>query len=309
MLEAFIDVPSNRGPAMPTSKSANHRTLLLAGDSKNTVLIEMTGSIHHFAYSPYGQQSSRQEVMTHLGFNGELREEETDWYFLGNGYRVYNPLLMRFHSHDRFSPFGKGGLNGYAYCGCEPVIRADPTGEASVGSVLGRAWNTVSDKFADYVWPIFSPVGTGGASAGRVSTQTKSIKKDFFGGFLANVQKNTEVSVPAIHKGKLGKSRKRPPKSNQSINKSVSWAPDTNRPAISTPATTTQSAPMSRSASSTSFSSNSSSISPPSTVSTVSSISNHSADSGYMSSSAGSIRSNGSADINIQNRLNNLRQN
>ncbi|WP_095193232.1 RHS repeat-associated core domain-containing protein [Pseudomonas sp. Irchel 3A7] len=143
---------------MPTSKPANHTscTLLLAGDSKNTVLAEMAGSIHRLAYSPFGQQSAQQKVMTHLGFNGELREAKTDWYFLGKGYRVYNPRLMRFHSPDSMSPFGKGGLNAYGYCGGEPVLSFDPTGHipwkllwVTVKRQAGRTATAVLDFFSD----------------------------------------------------------------------------------------------------------------------------------------------------------------
>ncbi len=52
----------------------------------------------------------------------------TGYYLLGNGYRAFNPVLMRFNSPDSLSPFGKGGLNAYAYCAGDPVNRVDPTG-------------------------------------------------------------------------------------------------------------------------------------------------------------------------------------
>lgn len=63
-----------------------------------------------------------------LGYNGELHEAHAPWQFLGNGYRVYNAVLMRFHSPDNVSPFGAGGINPYAYCEGEPINRADPSG-------------------------------------------------------------------------------------------------------------------------------------------------------------------------------------
>ncbi|NAS96806.1 hypothetical protein CU664_12085 [Pseudomonas syringae pv. actinidifoliorum] len=62
------------------------------------------------------------------GFNGELLDDITGHYLLGNGYRAYNPVLMRFNSPDSLSPFGKGGLNAYAYCGGDPINKEDSTG-------------------------------------------------------------------------------------------------------------------------------------------------------------------------------------
>jgi RHS repeat-associated protein len=115
------------------------RTLLLATDLQQSILAELDRSgPNSFAYSPYGLQSGRRGAGTHLGFNGQFKEGTTGWYHLGNGHRVYNPALMRFHSPDRLSPFGKGGINPYAYCSGSPVNRVDPTGE-SWFSVLGQA--------------------------------------------------------------------------------------------------------------------------------------------------------------------------
>ncbi|MBK5431803.1 RHS repeat-associated core domain-containing protein [Bacillus mycoides] len=68
------------------------------------------------------------EVQKALGFAGEQLEQVTGHYLLGNGYRTYNPVLMRFHSPDSFSPFDKGGINAYAYSEGDPINYKDPTG-------------------------------------------------------------------------------------------------------------------------------------------------------------------------------------
>lgn len=117
--------------SLPSTDRNASKTLLLATDLQRSVLAELhlDGPNHH-AYIPYGSQSSRFAAGSRLGFNGELKEQPTGWYHLGNGHRVYNPVLMRFHSPDRLSPFGKGGLNAYTYCGGDPINFTDPTGES-----------------------------------------------------------------------------------------------------------------------------------------------------------------------------------
>ena len=142
----FAHLPEKVAPMPPTDPvdqqpSNTQRTVLLATDNQNSVLAEVVGNATHcLTYSAYGHQSARQEVATRLGFNGELREAQTCWYLLGNGYRAYNPRLMRCHSADSWSPFGRGGLNPYMYCVGDPVNRSDPTGHwppfKAVGSFL-----------------------------------------------------------------------------------------------------------------------------------------------------------------------------
>jgi RHS repeat-associated protein len=128
----------NQGPVRSrTMDPAFSRTLLLATDLQQSILAELDCSgPNRLAYSPYGVQSSLRAPGTHLGFNGQLRERPTGWYYLGNGYRVYNPVLMRFHSPDRLSPFGRGGANAYAYCTGDPVNFEDPTGQ--YGEIIAR---------------------------------------------------------------------------------------------------------------------------------------------------------------------------
>lgn len=80
------------------------------------------------AYAPYGHTYGL-ATKPRLGFTGKLREPAVGWYLLGNGYRAYNSMLMRFHSPDRLSPFGGGGINAYAYCNGDPINFLDPTGK------------------------------------------------------------------------------------------------------------------------------------------------------------------------------------
>lgn len=46
-----------------------------------------------------------------IGCSGGLREMVMSWQTLGNGYRVYNPVVMRFHRPDELSPLDEGGIS------------------------------------------------------------------------------------------------------------------------------------------------------------------------------------------------------
>ncbi|WP_084605486.1 RHS repeat-associated core domain-containing protein [Psychromonas aquimarina] len=71
-----------------------------------------------------------------LGFNGVRQDPATKLYPLGNGYRMYSPTLMCFNAQDNQSPFGRGGINGYAYCLGDPVNQRDPSGHFALLSIL-----------------------------------------------------------------------------------------------------------------------------------------------------------------------------
>ncbi|MFK9079912.1 RHS repeat-associated core domain-containing protein [Pseudomonas neuropathica] len=109
------------------------RIHLFATDQKRTVSNSLdAGLLHPFAYTPYGFRSPENGMLNFLGFKGERPDQVTGYYLLGNGYRAFNPVLMRFNSPDSWSPFGEGGLNAYAYCLGDPVNRVELDGHWSI---------------------------------------------------------------------------------------------------------------------------------------------------------------------------------
>jgi RHS repeat-associated protein len=104
-------------------------TTLLATDQQRSVLQALdTAQPHPLAYTAYGHRPQENGLLSLLGFNGERPDPVTGHYLLGNGYRAFNPALMRFNSPDSLSPFEEGGLNAYMYCTGDPINRVDPTG-------------------------------------------------------------------------------------------------------------------------------------------------------------------------------------
>ncbi len=124
--------------------NAKAETTLLATDQQRSVLNALDSTRPNpIAYSPYGHRPAENGLLSLLGFNGERPDPVTGHYHLGNGYRQFNPVLMRFNSPDSWSPFGKGGVNAYAYCKGDPRNHNDSTGHVSnpfkgAANLLGR---------------------------------------------------------------------------------------------------------------------------------------------------------------------------
>lgn len=106
--------------------------------SKKSITLEKT-----ITYTPFGYRALVMGDNDQLGFNGEWLDTLTGQYFLGLGYRAFNPVLMRFNSPDKISPFGAGGLNSYTYCLNDPINLSDPEGDFAIG----RLWNRFSNYF------------------------------------------------------------------------------------------------------------------------------------------------------------------
>ncbi|MFK3907376.1 RHS repeat-associated core domain-containing protein [Pseudomonas monteilii] len=108
---------------------------LLACDAHGSILnVATTRDAKRISYTPYGYLSADGRH-SYLGFNGEYVDVR-NVYLLGNGYRTYDPALMRFHTADSLSPFGEGGLNAYAYCQGDPANHIDPSGHVQMPNIV-----------------------------------------------------------------------------------------------------------------------------------------------------------------------------
>ncbi|WP_437181060.1 RHS repeat-associated core domain-containing protein [Pseudomonas peradeniyensis] len=106
---------------------------LIATDQQMSVVHRWHRAVRMIAYSPYGASPLAEQ----LGFTGQ-RLEQSGVYLLGNGYRAYNPVLMRFQSPDSSSPFGEGGVSAYGYCEGDPVNYADRNGHEPFKPLLDK---------------------------------------------------------------------------------------------------------------------------------------------------------------------------
>lgn len=106
-------------------------TSLLATDKQRSLICGFESAFSQpQSYCPYGHHPTTKGLPYLLGFNGEHLDAITGHYLLGQGRRAYTPSRMRFNTPDTLSPFDKGGLNSYAYCGNDPVNYKDPTGHS-----------------------------------------------------------------------------------------------------------------------------------------------------------------------------------
>lgn len=125
-------------------------SLQLIGTNKaNSTLLAYDGSTRQVnLYSAFGSVDNVQNGLL-PGFNGERLDPFTGVSHLGNGYRAYNPILMRFTSPDNESPFGVGGINPYAYCQNDPVNSTDPSGHGVIYRVIKRGFIALLEHFLD----------------------------------------------------------------------------------------------------------------------------------------------------------------
>ena len=113
-----------RAAGQALAQRDDEQAMFCAVDGQESVLQFSSCSLQ---YTVYGHDRDVQ-CDSMLRYSGQRKEFVTGHYLLGEGYRAYNPLLMRFNSSDSLSPFGTGGMNTYCYCNGDPVNNTDPSG-------------------------------------------------------------------------------------------------------------------------------------------------------------------------------------
>ncbi|MDF9617539.1 RHS repeat-associated core domain-containing protein [Pseudomonas entomophila] len=113
------------------------QSTLLGCDGQGSVRLEAGSHLRSRRYGSYGTEPG-QAGQTRFGYCGERHEPLTGW-IIPAGYRPYDPLLMCFLAPDSESPFGRGGINPYAYCAGDPINRCDPDGHSWQSWVLTGA--------------------------------------------------------------------------------------------------------------------------------------------------------------------------
>lgn len=110
---------------------------LLVTDNHSSVIgAQPSVTPYPLVYTAYGYRPGGLGFDVMLGFNGQRKDPVTGCYPLGNGYRDYDPYLMRFRSPDNLSPFSQGGINAYVYCASEPINGTDPSGHMKLPKLL-----------------------------------------------------------------------------------------------------------------------------------------------------------------------------
>ncbi|WP_153785065.1 RHS repeat-associated core domain-containing protein [Pseudomonas sp. EMN2] len=173
-----------------------HRATLLGCDAQGSVRLEADEELRQYHYTAHGADAGpSQSSANPFGFAGERREPLTGWY-IAAGYRPYDPVLMIFLAPDSASPFGRGGLNPYTYCGGDPVNRFDPDGHSWMKWLgIGLAALALAMTVIPILAPIGMAVAAGAFTAGAAGAGvTASLGAGLGAGLVAGITSVSTVS-------------------------------------------------------------------------------------------------------------------
>ena len=155
-------------------------------------IVDSSGnSVANYEYDPYGKVISATGTLAEVNpirYRGYYYDHETGLYYLQS--RYYDPAIARFIGADSFISTGQGiiGNNMFAYCGNNPVIRADNGGFfwdvfADIVSIGYSIVNVIKNPKDTNAWlslgadivSLFVPVLTGGGTAVRIASKADDV--------------------------------------------------------------------------------------------------------------------------------------
>ena len=101
-------------------------------------LVNASGTAYAtYTYNAWGEVLTATGTMASINplrYRGYYYDSETGFYYLQS--RYYDPVTHRFINADAFASTGQGftGTNMFAYCGNNPVLNIDPSGQRFIGS-------------------------------------------------------------------------------------------------------------------------------------------------------------------------------
>ena len=143
-----------------TDSSNNINYLLYDGHGSTRQLLDSSGVAAVYDYDSYGIGTHSDETSgaTTLQYTGEIKDSETDDYYLRA--RYYSPSNGRFNRVDPYAGNTQDpqSLHKYLYCHANPVNYLDPTGEMalvniSFSTLIGSIMTSISTlSLTAYMW-------------------------------------------------------------------------------------------------------------------------------------------------------------
>ena len=200
---SLVKDPGSRASAL--FRAAGHALAQRGADQAELYATDMQGSVLRLIdhgvcsmqYSAYGHDGDKLCTSV-LRYCGQRKESAIPHYLLGDGYRAFNSVSMRFNTPDSFSPFGAGGINPYSYCGGDPVNNTDPSGHM-MNSIFGSRSRRISAAA-----PSVSPVkhkkqaDFNNRMNERLKTHNKVVYENSFEKRLAYLGRDTGVRMDEL---------------------------------------------------------------------------------------------------------------
>lgn len=135
--DAISRIHSPHGYIGQYNSSTNKFEAIPLDSLDNTIFADSDSKQLSSGITPFGDSYNPSSVTP--SYRGEVYNEALGGYYLGRGYRLYNPRICRFNKPDSLAPHTAAGINPFAYAHNDPINHSDPDGHSPQSR--GRGWN------------------------------------------------------------------------------------------------------------------------------------------------------------------------